>query len=104
MRKEIKIPSIIGLIFLIVTIFGGVFLSTRTTTIGSKASGDCTPVSPQVTNITQNSADLSFITTSACSASIQIGDKVYFDIKSQNNYNSEKSIIHYFQAKNIQPR
>ena len=93
MKQETRIPSIVGIILLIIAIIGGVVLSRTTTSLGAKASGSCQPISPQVTNITQNSADISFMTSSACSVSVAVGSQTLLDTK--------PAITHYFQAKHL---
>ena len=96
MKKEARIPTFVGIILLFVAVAGGVILTQATTSFGSKASGTCQPVSSQVANITQNSADISFTTSMACSISVVVGSQTLLDNK--------PSIVHYFQAKHLQPQ
>ena len=96
MNKEKRFPTILGLIFLIVCIAVGVYLTRSNTSLGSKASGDCTPVNPQVANITNSSADISFYTTALCSASVSVNNQLFSDIKLD-----VATKIHYFQIKNL---
>ena len=63
MKNEKRFPTIIGIFFLVVTTFFGVKLTQNRTTTSSQASGDCQPVNPQITNITHNSASISFTTS-----------------------------------------
>ena len=94
MRKEFKFPTIIGLIVLLASIAVGIYLTRSPVTLGSKASGTCNPDSVQVTNITNNSASISFITTSACNPSISINSKLVSEVKNND-------LIHYFEIKNL---
>jgi hypothetical protein len=90
MKKEKKIPTIFGLLLLVAAVFGGVILNNRNVNPVSKASGSCEPINPQITNITYNSANISFTTSSDCLSNISLDSKTYNDIKS-------KSKIHYFE-------
>lgn len=103
MKKEKKIPSIIGVIFLLLCVAAGVYLTKNKTTLGSKASGSCSAVNPQIANITNSSADLSFTTISSCTISLSVDNQIYQDVKSQNN-SAVPSTIHYFQIKHLQPQ
>jgi len=94
MRKEFKFPTIIGLIVLIISIIIGMYLTRSPVILGSKASGTCNPDSLQITNITNNSASISFITASACSPSISINNKLVTEVKNND-------LIHYFEIKNL---
>ena len=95
MKKEKSFPTIIGLVFLILTVFFGVKLSQQTTTTSSQASGDCSPINPQITNITYNSASISFTTTSSCLATVNINNQIVADLK-------EKMTVHYFEIANLE--
>jgi len=94
MKKEKSFPTILGLIFLLLTVFFGVRLSQRTTTTSSQASGDCDPINPQITNITYNSASISFTTTSSCLATLNIDNRIINDSK-------EKTTVHYFEVNGL---
>lgn len=103
MKSEKRIPTIIGVIILIICIVIGVYYTNFRTTLGSKASGDCSPINPQVTNITHNSADISFVTTSLCSMALSINNQIVQDIKLQTtNTTNDSSSIHYYQIKYLQ--
>ena len=94
MKKERSFPTIIGLIFLTLTIFFGVKLSQKTATTSSQASGDCNPINPQITNITYNSATISFTTSSSCQATINLDNQIINDSK-------DKTTVHYFESNNL---
>ena len=91
MIKEKRIPTIVGIVFLIVCVVASVYLTQFRTTWGPKASGNCLPINPQVTNITYSSADISFTTSSACLVSLSTNSQTFTDLKSSSR-------IHYFQV------
>jgi hypothetical protein len=90
MKKEKSIPTIIGLILLLITLFFGIKLVTRQTNISSQASGSCQPINLQITNITNNSASISFTTSDNCLSTISLSGRT---IKN----NKDKGKIHYFE-------
>jgi hypothetical protein len=92
--KKKTIPTIIGLILLLIVLFAGVWLSAQTTTLGSRASGDCDPIGVQVTNLTHHSLDFSFITKSSCNSVLLVNNRTY-----QNFI--EISTTHYFRVDNL---
>lgn len=94
--KDKKLPTILGLILLIVILFVGVYLSIRTTSLSSKASGTCEPVNPQITNLTYSSFDFSYITATSCQSSLVINNKIYQDSSTVSN-------THYFKVANLSP-
>lgn len=89
--KNPKIPTIVGTILLLIILYFGVWLSTRVTNTGSKASGDCNPTSLQVTNLTNKSVDISFLTSASCASTLNINSKTIANFKS-------KSTTHYFRV------
>lgn len=93
MKQPKKIPTILGLLFLLGAVFGGVILTNQKSSFGSKAGGSCEPVNPQVSNITYKSASISFSTTTECQSSINIDNKI---IK-----NDVSSKIHYFEISSL---
>ncbi|HNY04153.1 MAG TPA: hypothetical protein PKI92_00125 [Candidatus Woesebacteria bacterium] len=95
--KDKKFPTILGIIFLLVILFLGVFLSTKTTSLNSKASVSCEPVNPQITNLTFGSFDFSFTTPSPCSATLSINNIIYQDA-------SLSETTHYFKISNLSPK
>lgn len=95
MRKEKKIPTILGLVLLLGTTLLGVRLSQRTTTTSSQASGTCEPINPQVTNITYNSASISFTTSTNCSVTVNINNQITSDSR-------DKKTVHYFEINNLE--
>lgn len=94
--RDKKIPTIIGVILLSVILFLGVYLSLKRTTTSSRASTSCEPINPQITNLTYGSFDFSFITATACPATLVIENKIYQD-------SSSSSSTHYFKISNLSP-
>ena len=97
MVKEFKIPSILGLVLLFSGIIGGYLLTNnKTVSTITKASGDCQPINPQITNLTDKSAVISFTTSSVCPVTISINDQIYQD-KRATSSQEIKSKVHYFE-------
>lgn len=94
MKKEKKIPTILGLLLLTLSTFAGVILTGQNLNFRSKASGSCQPINPQITNVTFSSADISFITIADCSAILNIDNKLINDLYNQTQ-------VHYFQVNNL---
>lgn len=94
MKKEKKIPTILGLIFLVLFLVASVYITQFRTVWSPKASGDCSPINPQVTNITHNSVDISFTTSNICSTSVRVNNLNLVSLK-------DDSRTHYFQVKNL---
>lgn len=100
MFKEKKIPSILGLIILIGGVFVGVVLNNNGTNVVSKASGDCVPKNQQITNITDNSVSISFITESECLSNLSVNNQIIENNAVVND--TKKSKIHYFDVSNLE--
>ncbi len=94
MRQEKRIPTLLGLLLLTVFIFGGVLITQKNAIFKIKASPTCQPINPQVGNITNNSADISFLTESECSIVLKIDNKTFTNFK-------ESSKVQYFQINNL---
>jgi len=92
--KEKKIPTILGLVILLAGIIGGSFLSRRTAIFRSRADTDCSPVNPQITNITHQAFDLSFTTAAICSSSLTVAGHLH--------PGPENSQTHYFQINGLE--
>jgi len=99
MLKEKKIPTILGLLILIGGIAVSVFLTNQNTGLVSKASGNCKPQNPQITNFTNNSASIFFTTESACLSTLSINSQI---IENEAIVSTDKkSKIHYFDVNNL---
>jgi hypothetical protein len=94
MKKEFRFPTIIGIIFLIIAIISGVYLTGRQTTLGSKASGSCYPDILQISNITNHAVDISFSTSATCQITLSVNNQIFTDLKP-----SQK--LHYFEIENL---
>ena len=70
MKREKRIPTILGIILLIATIYGTTKLINNPLSTSIKANQSCQPINPQVTNKTDKSATISFTTTDDCLSSI----------------------------------
>ena len=100
MRAPKHFPTILGLVFLVGCIGVGIYLTSSKTSFSSKASGDCQPSNFKIANITDTSADISFITSGSCLSSVTVDNKTFEDVKSLNTGETPASSkIHYFQAK-----
>lgn len=97
MKKEKSIPSLLGVILLIICLAAGVYLSTRKTYFSPQASGNCQPDNLQITNITQRSVSISFITVSSCQSSLSLNNLTF-----SNLISSTASQVHYFEASNLE--
>ena len=95
-HKEKSIPTILGLIMLIVSIFGGIYLTSQKTYLTPKASDDCQPINPQYTNITFNSFDVSFTSSIGCISTIVVNNQPY-----KNYFKDQESKTHYFSVNNL---
>ena len=93
MKQPKRIPTIFGLLLLLLAIFGGVILTSQKSNFGSKAGSSCEPINPQVTNITYKSGTISFTTNIECQASININNLLVKDDTSLK--------IHYFEINSL---
>lgn len=101
MKKVRTIPSIIGVAVLLFGLIAGVYLSGRVNFFSSKASSDCTPNNPQITNLTHNSFDISFVTDTDCFAQVVADGRNIFDIRQNQSKTTRKT--HYFRVSNLKP-
>ena len=94
MKKERKIPTIFGLILLLLTLYFGIYSVTHRTNTSSQASGSCDPVNLQVTNITDKSVSISFTTSADCLSTISLSGQTIAN-------NKGKGKIHYFEISSL---
>lgn len=105
MKKELRFPTILGIILLLVAISAGVYFSGSKVTLGSKASGGCNPQNVQITNLTHTGATVSFTTTSTCRANIDINNQTINDLKLETINNPDLAThIHYFEIKRLKEK
>lgn len=95
MKKEKRIPTILGLFLLIIIVFLVTSLTQNKTNTGSRASGSCEPINLQVTNLTNKSATVSFATSTDCLSNIFIANRNIENLKS-------KGKIHYFDINSLE--
>ena len=96
-NKEKKIPTILAVLILFIAIFATVYLNKFKTSFTSKANTDCSPINIQITNLTHQSADLSFLTSQGCLVNLSINNQLVLDSFQSVNQN-QKTKIHYFQV------
>ncbi len=99
MKKERSIPSILGLVLLLSTLFGGSFLVSKSTSLQSNASETCQPKTILVTNISPTSFDFIFTSDKACDANLKISDQIFVDTRQPTTPLKN----HYFKATNLKP-
>ncbi len=95
MKKEKRIPTILGLFLLLATLYVGNFVINRQINNSTKASGTCEPSNLQITNITHKSATVSFVTSLECSSAISITNQTVENLKG-------KSKVHYFEINSLE--
>ncbi|MDD4937576.1 MAG: Ig-like domain-containing protein [Candidatus Shapirobacteria bacterium] len=93
MKPEKHIPTILGLLLLIAAVFGGVILTSKNFNFNPQASGGCEPINPQITNVTYESAVISFSTNAECLTNININNQI--------TKNDKSSKIHYFEINSL---
>lgn len=102
MKPEKHMPTILGLLLLIGAIFGGVILTSRNSSFSSKAGGSCEPINPQITNITYNSAVISFTTSADCLANVSVDNRIFEDFRFIDQKKPVvASKIHYFEINSL---
>lgn len=95
MKKEKRIPTILGLFLLLATLYIGNSVINRQTNNVSKASGSCDPSGLQITNITHNSATVSFTTSLDCLSALSISNRTIENPRG-------KGKIHYFEINSLE--
>lgn len=102
MKREKSFPTILGLVVLVGSLIGGVFLTQTNRNPLTKASGDCQPVNLQITNITHQSAAISYITSADCLSNLSIDNRTISDMRFEvNSTDPVPTKIHYFQVFNL---
>ncbi|MFA6518959.1 MAG: hypothetical protein WCV93_04930 [Candidatus Shapirobacteria bacterium] len=99
MKRAKTIPTIVGIIILFLGLVAGVYLSGKVNFFSPKASSDCSPNNLQVTNLTHNSFDISFVTDIDCSAQVVADGRNFFDVRQSQTKITRKT--HYFRISNI---
>jgi len=95
MNKEKRIPTILGLILIVSTIFMATRFINNPQNTSIKANRNCEPINPQVTNKTNKSVTISFTTSSDCLSSLSVNNYYYENVK-------PKGRIHYFEVDKLE--
>lgn len=91
MKREKRIPTFLGLILLLGTIYLTTKLVSSPKSTSIKASQGCDPINPQITNKTDKSATISFTTSDDCLSGLTIENFNYENLR-------PKGKIHYFDV------
>jgi hypothetical protein len=105
-RKTIKtIPSVVGLLLLVIIVFGGVYLtqrfkiSTRTAAVGQ-------PLSVKIANINSQEAVVYWLTEEPATGSIKLNNnEIFLDDRDKKNNSSQpkRYFTHYITIDNLKP-
>lgn len=95
MKREKRIPTILGLVLLVGTIYLTTRLLNSPKGTSVNASQSCDPVNPQITNKTNISATISFTTTDDCSSNLSVNKYTYENLK-------QKGKVHYFEIDKLE--
>jgi len=102
MKKDIKIPTILGIVLLITSLVVGIYLTGQKTSLFTKASSTCIPAQILITNITDNSFVVAFSTDSDCLASLVINNLALQDSRYSKTDNALlPSKTHFFEITNL---
>ncbi len=96
MKKPKTIPTLLGLFLLIIATAAGIFLTQSPTSLGSKAGTDCQPKNVQISNLTDTSVNISFLTDASCLSSLSLDDRNFSQSEAQNS--------HYFFTHQLKPQ
>ena len=104
--SRFRIPTLLGLVIILVGIIAGVFLVYKDTSLISKAAPDVKAQNISVTNILDSSATISFETGVDITSFITFGinsadEKTILDDRDSKNFQPRK--IHYFTIKSLIP-
>lgn len=103
-RSSIKhIPTLLGIFILIFGIASGIMLLNAKQIFKLGAKEDTGPKNFRVSNISDNSFTISFITPHEASSFIKIGTDSYFLGETQIIRQSKKNDTHYFDIENLLP-
>jgi len=108
MRKEKRIPTIIALLILILGIVGGIFLIKNTSRWFAGANPEIIPKEVKITNITENSFTISWITDAQVPGFVKYGtdEEIAFtaqDDRDQLSGNQGSFFTHHVTVKGLTP-
>ena len=102
MKKEKRIPTILGLVLLFAGLVTGIIMTSGPVNFFNRASGDCTPQNVQISNLSHYSFTVSYISTGECLADVSVDNKVVPDVRYQDNKTkAQESKTHYFEITNL---
>lgn len=108
-RRTKKIPTILGLLLLIIGIGGGIYLVEQRTSGPSKATTTSQPQSVQITNITDSSFSITWLTQEVATGFVIFGlsqkniDQVVFDDRDFDN-KPKPYLTHHVTIRNLNPQ
>jgi len=106
MNHERRIPTIVALLFLLLTIGGIVALIGHGTKSSSQANAPLKPKEVHTTNLTDSNATISWLTDAATSGSVSLGEgsdkRLYADDR-QETKATTAWVSHYVTVKNLSP-
>lgn len=108
-RHAKKIPTIIGLLLLIIGVGGGIYLVEQRTSEFSKASIEAQPLSVQLTNITDTSFTVIWLTKEQATGWVTYGnsqkeiDSIVFDDRDFDN-KPKTYLTHHVTIRNLTPQ
>ena len=101
-----KIPTVLGLFFLLVTLALLYFIS-ETRIFGSRASAQIIPRGANVTNVIDRSLSVSWETQTATTGFIKIfidgEERIFFDVRDRVSGSSENYYLHYVLVEGLNP-
>jgi hypothetical protein len=102
-----RLPSFIGVLILVFAIGTITWLSRNAILFGTKAANDNTPKNVQISNITDTSFTVSYVTDGKTTGTISyksVGqtDQIVFDVRDQTGTAAQYA-VHYITVKNLTP-
>lgn len=110
MIKEHRIPTIFALVFLIIGLGFGVFLVQQGNLFFLKASPDTTPSEIKITNLSDSSFTVSWLTVKEATGYVRFGeaasslDQTALDDRDQVSGQTGSFYTHYITLKNLKPK
>jgi len=109
MIKQHKIPTIIGLLTLVVGLAAGVFLVQRNQIFFLRAAPEATPAQVKITNITSSSFSVSWLTQKETNGSVQFDEsqaleQTALDDRNQITGQQDAFITHHVTLSNLKPK
>jgi hypothetical protein len=108
-RKEIKIPTIIGLLLAVGGLVSGILLVKQQVNRAARAAVEETPKDVRITNVNDSSFTVSWITNKATTGFVQYGEKsgsmdlVVSDERDQQKGSVGKYFTHFVNVRGLKP-